>query len=352
MRLARAGLLLLLVAISGCGMIGPNGSAPRPSSTPSTSASASPIETPSPAPTPLEVRIGAPAWVWVSVATLWRSPSSPRAVDGAALGNPARIREWLASLSTSDQAGLIDRADSQILLGTLVDVLSLSGGWAQVVVPDQSTPQDVRGYPGWVPVAQLSAQAQRAAASSATVVSPTAWLSRGGINVMEVSFGTRLPVIAVRGSTVELGLPDQAVLDANLSSVIITLAGDAALPASAASLVDTARKFLGLRYLWAGTSGFGYDCSGLMYAIFKAHGVTLPRDAQDQAAVGLAVDRQSLQPGDLVFLARNGAVRHVALYVGSGMVLDSPDLGKGAQTISIAAEPHSSEFSGARRVLP
>lgn len=61
--------------------------------------------------------------------------------------------------------------------------------------------------------------------------------------------------------------------------------------------------------------------------------------------------RQSLQPGDLVFLARGGAVHHVALYAGSGMLLDSPDLGRGVQLVSMVAEPYASEFSGGRRVV-
>jgi cell wall-associated NlpC family hydrolase len=79
--------------------------------------------------------------------------------------------------------------------------------------------------------------------------------------------------------------------------------------------------------------------------------VVLPRDAQDQALAGTAVGRQSLQPGDLVFLARGGVVHHVAVYVGSGILLDSPDLGRGVQLVSMAAEPYASEVSGARRVL-
>jgi cell wall-associated NlpC family hydrolase len=89
----------------------------------------------------------------------------------------------------------------------------------------------------------------------------------------------------------------------------------------------------------------------LVYNVFRVHGVLLPRDAQDQALVGTAVSRQSLQPGDLIFLARSGAVHHVAIYLGSGMLLDSPDLGKGVQQVSIAAQPYASEFWGARRVL-
>lgn len=287
----------------------------------------------------------------MSIATEWRSPGSPRPVDAPALTNPVRVREWLAALSASDQAGLIGRADTQMLLGDKVEVLALSGAWASVVVPDQATTLDSRGYPGWVPTGQLSAVAPPAAESMATVITPTAWLLRNGVPVIEVSFGTRLPMMGIQGSIALLGLPGGEVLDAPLTTVAITSSTAAAGRPTGAAVIDSLRQFLGIRYLWAGTSGFGFDCSGLVYNVFRVHGVILPRDAQDQALVGTAVSRQSLQPGDLIFLASGGAVRHVAIYLGSGMLLDSPDLGKGVQQVSIAAQPYASEFSGARRVF-
>jgi gamma-D-glutamyl-L-lysine dipeptidyl-peptidase len=342
-----------VLVLAGCGPASPGHVARSPQTSPSATATATPTPSAltSPGPTPAVVRAGSPAWVAVSVATEWRSPSSPRAVDAPALAAPARIREWLAALSPADQAGLIDRADSQVLLGDRVDVTALNGSWAHVVVPDQATPLDARGYPGWIPLAQLSALEPPASGSVATVTDPTTWLLRGGLPVVEVSFGTRLPVIAQLASTVMLGLPGGDVLDAVPSAVAITPVGTAARLPDRADVVASARLFLGVRYLWAGTSSFGFDCSGLVYDVFKVHGVVLPRDAQDQALVGTAVPRQNLQPGDLVFLALGGVVHHVAIYIGAGMLLDSPDLGRGVQVVSMGAEPYASEFSGARRVL-
>jgi gamma-D-glutamyl-L-lysine dipeptidyl-peptidase len=297
------------------------------------------------------VRAGAPAYVAVSVATLWRSPTSVRPVDAPALANPARVREWLAALDAAAQAGLIDRADSQLLLDERVDVLAAGGGWAKVVVPDQATPVDARGYPGWIPVGQLTAVPPPLAADTATVVVPTAWLLSHGVDAFEVSFGTRLPVLSTAGSIVHVAVAGGATYDIGSSAVVVAATGRAALPNTASAVVASMRLFMNLRYLWAGTSGFGFDCSGLMYAVFKVHGVLLPRDAQDQAGAGVAVAQSAMQPGDLVFLASGGYVHHVAIYVGAGMLLDSPDLGRGVQLVSMAVAPYSTEYAGARRVV-
>ena len=348
-------LALAVLLATACGSTAIPASSPLPTATPSGVASISPSPAPSPspgpAPSPRPVTAGSAAYVSVAVATLWRSPTSPRPADAGALGNPVRIRSWLAGLSWNAQYGLIGRADSQMLLGDRVTVLALSAGWAQVVVPDQATPQDPRGYPGWVPLAQLTGTPAPESDQFATVITPTTWLYRGATASVEVSLGTRLPVLKIGATTAVVGLPGGDRLEVPLLDVALTARSGVALPRDAGAIMATARSFLGLRYLWAGTSGFGYDCSGLMYTVFKAHGVLLPRDAQDQARVGTAVGRQSLQPGDLVFFAAGGAVHHVALYVGSGMLLDSPDIGKGVQLVSISAEPYASEFSGARRMI-
>jgi cell wall-associated NlpC family hydrolase len=201
-------------------------------------------------------------------------------------------------------------------------------------------------------VAQLTAAPLESTATAATVIAPSAWLLDHGVPAMEVSFGTRLPVIWSRDSIVHVAVPGGVELDVPANAVSVTDAGAPALPSTAAAVMASMKLFLNVRYLWAGTSGFGYDCSGLMYTVFKVHGIALPRDAQDQAVIGAAVGRQNLRPGDLVFLASGGVVHHVAIYAGGGMLLDSPDLGRGVQMVSMSVAPYSTEYAGARRLLP
>jgi gamma-D-glutamyl-L-lysine dipeptidyl-peptidase len=306
---------------------------------------------PTPAP---QLHVGGSAWVAVTVVTGWRSPDAPRAVDAPALADPVRLRAWLAGLTIDLQAGLIGRIDTQVLLGERVVITALVGAWAHVVVPDQPTPLDERGYPAWVPLGQLTALAPAAprAAPVATIITPSAWLEdASGTRIEEASFGTRLPELATSGGRVQVALPARRTAWLDSASVVVRPTDQPALPATADAVIASARQFLGLRYLWGGTSGFGYDCSGLVYLIYRVHGINLPRDGLPQSGVGTAVVPASLRPGDLVFFARDGSVHHVAIWMGAGTILEAPDIGMPVRLAALASLSYASELSIARRVL-
>ncbi len=369
-------LILLAALLSGCAGAMRAPAPPRnsptastsPTSTAASAATGTPEATPTVAPTPLasptphpsptpasqQIRAGAAAWVRVSVATGWHSPTSALPIDAPALAYPARIRQWLAALTHADQAGLIGRADTQVLLGDRVLVVALDGQWANVVVPNQPTPLDGRGYPAWIPIRQLSAVAPSAPAGAplATVIAPTAWLlDNDGNRTFELSFGTSLGVIGQGTSRVRVALPAGGSGWLAEASVSVHASHTAALPASAASVLVSAKQFVGLRYLWAGTSGFGFDCSGLVSLIYRVHGITLPRDASPQSATGTPVAGARLEPGDLAFFVRDGSVHHVGIWAGGGIILEAPDIGVPVRLSSLSELPYAAEMTIARRVL-
>jgi cell wall-associated NlpC family hydrolase len=76
-------------------------------------------------------------------------------------------------------------------------------------------------------------------------------------------------------------------------------------------------------YLWGGTVGPNYDCSGLMQAAFASVGVRLPRDAYQQEAFTQPVAIEDLQPGDLIFFGSPEKATHVGLYLGDGCYIHS-----------------------------
>jgi cell wall-associated NlpC family hydrolase len=318
------------------------------------------------------VAVTGDAYVDVSVATLWHTPSSPRAVDTAELQQPAGVTAWLSAMTTAQRLALNGRVDSQLLLGEKVVVDRRWGTWAHAVVSDQPTPLDVRGYPGWIPLAQLTFRAPAAAADDVVVTAPTAWVyaSDQVTRVVEVSMATRLPALSVDAAPlvstalsvstappvstawVQSQLPDGRAVLLHAADVVVVAKGAAPLPATAADVVRTAKLFLGLQYLWGGTSAFGFDCSGFTHLVFELRGITIPRDADAQASVGQAVARADLQPGDLVFFASKGLVHHVGIYVGNNIMVSSLQTGSPVEYSSLSAQPFASEYEGARRLVP
>lgn len=298
------------------------------------------------------VAVGRQAWVAVSVATLWRVPRS-RVVDRPALANPSNIRLWLSRMTLAERRDLNGRADTQSLLGDRVIVVARSGAWVKVVVPDQPTPLDRRGYPGWLPAAQLTAVPPVATALVATVEARTTWLhtdTPGAPAVTEISFGTRLPRVGATGGWVRVMTPDGMVRRVAASAVAVRAPGAAALTRTGTDVVRAAQMFTGVPYLWAGRSGFGFDCSGLTSMDYRVHGLTISRDADAQVR-GKAVSKLALRPGDLLFYAKNGKVHHVSIYAGRGRMVQAPRTGLPVQTIAVSTPSYAREYAGARRLI-
>jgi cell wall-associated NlpC family hydrolase len=296
-------------------------------------------------------------WVAVNVATLWVNPGYPRAVDQPALANPADPGRWVASMSVQQKLWLVGKLETQALYGTQVTVIGHSGTtWTKVAVPSQPTSRDKRGYPGWVPTRQLTSTAPRKSGTTAVVMTRLAWLrsswtSAGvtGSQVLQLSFDTRLPVVRSTSAYVEVTMIGGRNVAIRRSYVALHAAGTS-WGATRAKVVSQATYFSGLQYLWAGTSGYGYDCSGFTYSVYHAYGVTLARDADRQAVHGTSVPRASLLPGDLVFYrdSAGGAIGHVGMYAGGGNMVDAPQTGVAVRVEPVSSYPY---YAGAKRYL-
>ena len=88
-------------------------------------------------------------------------------------------------------------------------------------------------------------------------------------------------------------------------------------------------------YLWGGTVGPNYDCSGLMQAAFVAAGIWLPRDAYQQEAFTKPISIDALEPGDLVFFGTPKKATHVGLYLGDDRYIHSSGKAQGRNGIGI-----------------
>ena len=187
---------------------------------------------------------------------------------------------------------------------------------------------------------------------------PAAWLYETAAldgRVLELSYGTRLPVLSATDEAVEVARPDGGSAYLRRSAVVLHAAGTPWPALSGARLVAEARRFLGLQYLWAGTAGFGFDCSGFTHLVFRALGVTIPRDADDQATArhgGSPRAAPSAPATSSSSATPSGAIHHVGLFVGDGRMIHAPATGSAVTIVSLAAEPYRSEFAGGRRLTP
>jgi hypothetical protein len=119
---------------------------------------------------------------------------------------------------------------------------------------------------------------------------------------------------------------------------------------SLADLIKIGEEYLGIPYVYGGTTPKGFDCSGYTKYVFKQVGITLPRTSQEQAKAGIAVSAADLSPGDLILSDwGEGPNSHVAIYAGGGKLLEAPRTGKNVQLV-----PYSSAYKahtdGYRRV--
>lgn len=104
---------------------------------------------------------------------------------------------------------------------------------------------------------------------------------------------------------------------------------------SAAVVIPTAERYLGVKYTWGGESPrTGFDCSGFVQYVFERHGVRLPRTSRAQASAGsrIPLDFAYLRSGDLLMFANPGqAISHVAIYAGNRQIIHSSKSGSGVR---------------------
>jgi gamma-D-glutamyl-L-lysine dipeptidyl-peptidase len=244
---------------------------------------------------------------------------------------------------------------SQAILGTNVEVLEEHPDWDKVQTNDQ--------YSGWIRVSNLQtlpagAQGYAASGQVAQVRSLSANLYRETDvtlhrPVARVPFETRLEVIKEgegdAARWLQVRLPDERT--AWIQS------GDVDLAPRKLSIEESialGERFLGVTYTWGGRSSFGFDCSGFTQMLVRSRGITMPRDADLQAAWtgATAINRKNLRAGDLLFFGDSpGHITHTGMYIGHGRfihdtVYDHP----GVQISKLNDQPWTRLLVACRRI--
>jgi cell wall-associated NlpC family hydrolase len=208
------------------------------------------------------------AFVRVTLATVWARPGEARPVDAPSTTRPVDIPRWLSRMSVAQRAWLVGRLQTQAAYGAQVAVLGRRGAWTKVAVRGQATPLNRYGYPGWVPTRQLTAHRSlinaRRSHPVAVVTRKVAWLRDANTYAprLAVTYATRLPLMAQAGRYDMIATPSGGTLAIARRSVAEYPSAAAIPTPTGRRIVAEGERFIGLPYLWAGTSAYGFDCSG------------------------------------------------------------------------------------------
>jgi gamma-D-glutamyl-L-lysine dipeptidyl-peptidase len=228
---------------------------------------------------------------------------------------------------------------SQRLAGHAVEVLEMAGDWLRVRGED--------GYEGWM---------------------HRGYVFDDGREPSQEPEKRRLSLgcVARDGAT---GSSRALPLGAWLAAAEVVVTGSAtggqdrvaAFPRNAAAIADTAvERFAGTPYQWGGVSPWGADCSGLTQTTFWLHGVSLPRDAWQQADMGddAGTDTESWSPADLLFFSDrpDKRITHVGISLGESRMVHLA-LGRGGyavERLDATDDPYvaalMARFVGAKRI--
>ena len=244
---------------------------------------------------------------------------------------------------------------SQAILGTPVKILKKKGGWCLVQTPDE--------YIGWTDDRLVRMTNDRYDAwthlPKLVVTAEVTWIrsakDRTSQPVSDVVAGSLLALKERSGAFYGVEYPDGrtgfiAKDQAEPLETWLAKARD-----TPERIIATAKRFFGVPYLWGGTSSKGMDCSGFTKTEYYLNGVLLPRDADQQAAIGDSVvipeGSMDLKPGDLLFFGSHAGagkpehITHVAISLGGRRFIHSS-----ADVHFNSLNPADSDYSDFRSV--
>lgn len=217
---------------------------------------------------------------------------------------------------------------TQATFGTIVRVLKKEDGWFLIQTPDK--------YISWVDDDGIFLVDEKDArlwkhSEKIIVTKPVAYIydesQDNGKIVSDVVLGSLLRISKESGSYFEIRFPDERtgfIRKENCENFNVWKKN---LIPTSDKIINTSQIFMGLPYLWGGTSSKGVDCSGFTKTVYYLNGIILPRDASQQVNIGKLVDTESgfenLEKGDLLFFGRKGTstksekITHVAIYLGN-----------------------------------
>ncbi len=224
--------------------------------------------------------------------------------------------------------GQDEELGTQVLMGMVVKLLKKRGGWYYVrcndkylgwIEDDAMVLTDDKGVDDWIAAPKLIA------VDYFGVIRERPSLSAQPVS--DIVAGALMRKGEQKDSWVAVALPDGRKGYIGRSIVQDYAAWRTSRKLTAANVENTAKMFVGVPYLWGGTSAKGFDCSGYTKTVYRLNGLELNRDANQQSLMGEDVavggNFQGLRDGDLLFFGRKASgekperIWHVGIYLGN-----------------------------------
>lgn len=240
--------------------------------------------------------------------------------------------------------------------GTKVNVSGTSGDWYEV---------SVNGKYGYIKKDFVKVSSSSSEDEPEDVPAPTQTLNETGIihgtsvrmrggpgtNYAVVGYLNNGTKVSITGKTGNWYAIKYNGTNGYVSSDYVSISSSSS---QASQIIATAKEYLGTPYVYGGTSPKGFDCSGLIYYVFKQYGYSLYRCADDMYYHdGVEVSKSELIPGDLVFFSSASyPVGHVGMYIGNNQFIHaSSGSGKVVITNLTGVQYYETHYVGAKRVL-
>ncbi len=234
----------------------------------------------------------------------------------------------LSVVNLRSKPGHSQELATQSLLGTPVKVYKKEGGFFLIQTPDK--------YLAWTDddgFEPMTKEEQETWLQSSKVIFLEEYgfsfsdMDKRSMHVSDLVSGDLLKFISEERDFYKVEYPDGRHAFVEKSGSMMYDEWLKAINPTAENVIKEAEKFMGVPYLWGGTSSKGMDCSGFTKTAFYLNGIVLPRDASQQVHTGELVDTENgfenCKPGDLLFFGRKASddkperITHVAIYLGN-----------------------------------
>lgn len=267
-----------------------------------------------------------------------------------------------SSVNLRSEANTSSSILAELKNGTKITVVSTANGWCKVTYSGKT------GYIKQDYVATTGSASNNTSASTGTAavvkcsstVNFRSAASTSSTILGELKNGTAVTVLSTSNGWSKVSYAGKAgyisadyLVTASSGTAISpsNTAASVSISAKRQSVLNYAAQFLGVPYVYGGSTPSGFDCSGFTSYVFKNTVGSIPRVAQAQYDATTRVSRDDLLPGDLVFFGSStSSISHVGIYVGSNQFIHAPSTGDVVKYSSLTGS-YATRYQGAGRVI-